>query len=925
MTAQLVSAWTDDGKVHLVERKGDQVFIRRVPAKWEFFVTGLDDVDRGHLSRDRRVRSVVREKGYDRIECRDRWERNEVTAIIETAARAKGSADRIKVLEGDVSPLRRLMSDYPDLEVDPSPRLAFFDIETDSRKTFVEMREGKARVLSWALEGADGKKFSGLLAADTDNAERALLTELLEAFRDYDCLLAWYGAGFDFQVIQMRAHVLKMQYRGRDIPWHRWTWLDHLEVFKKYNMHSDDGGEAKASYKLDHVATYLLGEGKKDFDASKTWEAWAAGGAERDRLLAYNIQDTALLPRIEAKTGFVSLHLAVCHICRVFPDTESLHATVQGDGFMLRLGSEYGYRWPTKPKVDENAERQQFAGAYVMEPKRKGAVENVHVCDFAGLYPSIMRTWNMSLDTKVARPDSVDRSKLLRLPDRPTYFRNDTDGMFRIALDRLVAKRAEYTKKMKEHAAGTEQHAFYKRLSGAFKIVANSFYGIAGSVYSRFFDPEIAEGVTQTGKWLLIQVLDGAAGRGWDPFYGDTDSGFVTGVDTETFRKFVDEMNGRWDEILAPFGVAAGKHHIDLDFEKTFHRLIMVSAKRYAGLYAMYKGKAATGDAKEVKGLEFKRGDAIRMAREFQSEVVNALLALELPQADAIRVIIDRWRDKVLNGDLELADVTLSQALTRPLKEYADRFSEPACKGCQYWFGGTDGSGKEKCPSCGVERVRVKQPAHVRVAREMQDAGIPLAEGARVSYLIVKDGDDHKPVMVDADRLPDLDRLYYWENRVYPPVERVVSLVYPQYQWTETGAAKKMREREANGQMRLDLSSGGKEPMPEAQPRRRQKKAVPTAKDPEVVIVVHTEPPGKADEKVAALRMEALNAALAAHPGAYRVRLVFEWQDEGKPVQVEMPTSVTVDVTQQSKKAILRAIGSGEVQSRVDLSGGGQN
>lgn len=957
--ADLVSAWTDDRKVRLVMKDGDGVAFRSVPARWTLFATGLDEVDRITLARDSKVVGCRLDGEYTRIDCKNRWARRDVEEALKKAARANPDAG-LEILEADVSPLVRLMADVGSLDVDPDPRLGFFDLETDSRATFTEMKEGHARILSWCIYDQKGNHWEAVLEEDTDDSERELISSFFEAAWGLDCLLAWNGDGFDFPVIQTRSEELGVRFRGRRVPWHRWTWLDQLEVFKKYNMHSDGGGEQKSSFKLGHVATYLLGEGKDDFDASKTWEAWAAGGEERAKLLAYCVKDTQLLPRIEEKTGFLGLHLAVCHICRIFPDTASLRATAQGDGFMLRLGTEHGYRWATRRRFDEAP--QQFKGAYVMTPTRLGAIDSVHVCDFSGLYPSIMRTFNMSPDTKVTDDrrlavqfretlDKTDRMEpviepgICQLPNRMTWFRNDTDGMFRIALDTLVAKRAEYQAEMKRETPGTPAHARAKRLQGAFKIVANSFYGITGSPYSRFFDPEIAEGVTQTGRWLLESVIAEAKARELDPFYGDTDSVFIAGG-VGSMKSLVAHMNQTWAQRLEPWGITDG-HHIDLDFEKTFKRLIMISAKRYVGSFEMYKGKKAAEDAPpEVKGLEYKRGDTIRLAREMQTEIVTALLKPgPLPDPDDLLGVIRRWRDQVLNGDLELADLTITQSLSKRVEDYITRFAGERCMNhkCGYHFGSKDKHGPKKCPQCGHERAVTGVPAHVRVAKLMKSRGTPLGEGARVAYVVVgsENGIEAIPA-ADDDALARADRIYYWEKRIYPASGRVLEKVYPGSHWGESKGNRKDRKLESAGQLRLDLAP------PVAVPRRRRRKATtpaPTTPAPKIPrrrkkksgTLPRERPPGprrrKVNRVVVTLQemnpdkdggveaqrrrriLEAVRTAIEAHPGTCPVKVRITWTDPqiGDVVKVELETGLSVAKTTAARAALERVAVPGTV------------
>lgn len=997
MTTELVSGWTEGRNVYLVENKGTAPRIRRLPAKWSFFAKGLDESDRKAVARDPGVIAVEHDDPYTRINCRDRKARKAIQETLRDAARENDN-DELEILEGDVNPLRRLLSDVSTLDVSPNPRLAYIDIETDSRKTFDQMKEGKARILSIVGTDAEEREFFRWVIDGDDNvSEREMLSHFFDALWPFDVVIAWNGDGFDFPVIQNRTEKLKVStLEGNEILWHRWCWLDHLEVFKKYNMHSDGGGEEKTSFKLDHVAHYLLGEGKDDFDASKTWEAWDEGGEERQRLLEYNAKDTKLLPRIEKATGFLSLHLAVCHICRVFPDTFSLNATAQGDGFLLRLGDEYGYRWPTKGRP--NDDEAKFAGAFVMEPTRTGAVDDVHVADFSGLYPSIMRTFNMSFDTKVtgaekkrlerkatrqieegpsvfARMNPVAPEGVCQLPERYTWFRTDRDGMFRIALDRLVAKRGEYQKAQGEATPGTEEWEHYKRLSGAFKIVANSFYGITGSPWSRFYDVDISEGVTQTGKWLLQQVIKGAKAKGLDPFYGDTDSVFVQGV-AEVFSKLVDELNDKWGELLEPWGIT-GEHYIKLAFEKSFARCVLISAKRYAAKLSWYKGKEADPDAKpEVKGLEFKRGDTIRLARDMQYEIVMMLLRPDLPEPDEIRDVVAKWKQRILKGDLELEEVVLTQSLSKPLEEYVDRFTTAKCKGCAHEFeDGTDAKGPDECPECGQKRKRSTAPMHVRVARKMKETGDPIGEGSRVPYLVIVNGEGNRePVPVSAGALEKIDREYYWD-RVYKASMRVLEKVYPEDRWNETAAEKKARlKAEATERNRGKVSdlplfsaNGVEDARPSVDPgkpkprrRRRKKRRVnpvdtkseqeplrprkrrrkrPRAPEPEpasedprprrrrrkkasgnrvTLTIVENSPEedGGAERPRRRRLLEAIRAAIEAHPGDLPVDVVIMWRDcfksadkrDEMTVRAKIPTGLAIDKTTDARRALERLV-----------------
>lgn len=813
---QIVSGWSDDSHVYCVERNGDDIRIRKTRATWSAFFKGLDDSDRLALKRTTEVTGMRVENEYTRVDFRNKWARisivNQVRERFEGAL--LGGDDSYDILEADVSPLRRLLTDSPEIAISGSPRVGWFDLETDSRVRFPDAIEGRTRILSWAVVDDRGRKIVDVLEAATDEAERALLGRFFDAIRELDVMLAWSGDTFDFPVLELRASALRVRMSNGNAPiWNRWAWLDAMNVFKKYNQ-AHDSGEERQSFSLNAIANQVVGEGKDAFDSSRTWHAWAAGGEERERLARYNLRDTELMPMIEAKTGFVALHLAVCETTRCIPDSASLGAAQQGDGFLLRLGSEHGYRFATKRYSESDESGGKFLGAYVMEPKKLGAIDNVHVCDFAGLYPSIMRSWNMSPDTYVF-PVDVPKfaGRVCKLPDRNAHFRTDRRGVIPLALDKLIAQRAEYTKRADAAEPGSPDWERYKRLSSAFKIVANSFYGIVGSPFTRFFDRTIAEGVTQTGAWLIKHVARTSEAAKLIPFYGDTDSVFVEG-DAETFSRVVSTLNEGWPGLLADMGCAESR--IKLEYEKSFKRLVIVSAKRYAGKFAIYKGKRAPDDMKpEVKGLEYKRGDSIRLARAMQGEAIEMLLRPELPDVGEFREFVARWHMHVLDDDLDPDDVVLSQSV-KALDEYSDRYTSPTCTAkigrgksatkCGYAF--TFGTARiyakgvekseSKCPTCGTERKGSTFPIHVRVAKLLAERGEEVTHGTRVRFYIVTPtadenvpkGATHAIPASDPGAFERVDRAYYWDNRVYGATQRVLEAVYPGRDWSAPAIPK---------------------------------------------------------------------------------------------------------------------------------------
>jgi DNA polymerase elongation subunit (family B) len=339
-----------------------------------------------------------------------------------------------------------------------------------------------------------------------------LLRELMTDLEPYDAVSGWNlgsswderkmvngqwvtipGEGFDAPLLRARMRRLATDQRALERFMQQWLWSDFMQLYKRANT-AAASGEEKQSYRLDHVARMVLGEGKHDFDSKECWEYWSAGGAKRQKMADYCLRDTEIL------VDFIALYQAITSVCHGFLDTHGIKPTELIDGIMLRMGAEMGYRFPTKPSFYPT--RNKFPGAYVMEPQQTGIIRDVHVADFAALYPSIFITWNMSPETK-GKAGCV-------APTTGVTFAKAPKGMLPMALEKLLDLRGEWKKKAASLPPGTPEWKEADRMSTALKVAANGFYGCVGSKYSRFYDREIAESVTQTGVFLIKQTLAAA-------------------------------------------------------------------------------------------------------------------------------------------------------------------------------------------------------------------------------------------------------------------------------------------------------------------------------------------------------------------------------------------------------------------------------
>ena len=756
-------AWVGDN-LQVVERDPDGVVrIRSERAPYVCFISASDAGPEflRAMRNDRRVVGASAEGAYYRIQWRDR----DTCLAMCGALHAKG----IATFEGDINPVRRWMTDHKPRQ--GRHRIAYLDLETDSRVKFSQKE--RARILCWAVIGEDGSKKVGVLEEDTDAAERLLLGRLLGVLNGFDLVAAWNGDRFDFPVLDARLELHRVPFtKGR------WLWLDQLALFQRMNSQVAESGDEKVSFKLNDIAHEVLGEGKADLDAAQSWQHWAAGGEDRRRLVRYCVQDTDLLRRIEEARGHIGLLQTLAETCNVFPDDRGVNPTIQAEGFLLALGAAQGYRFPTVLRRQAVAEK--YKGAFVMQPQVSGIAKNVHVGDFSGLYPSIIVTWNMSPETLLESPEAtalLDANRLAGYvewrrhhawsPLTGCYFRTDKEGILPHAVKEVMRLRKHWNKLKASLPPGTEEWVAANRKATAYKVAANSFYGVMGSPMSRFFCRGVAESTSQCGAHLIVETMKRASAKGMTPAYGDTDSLFVVGANRTEFEVFVQGCNADfYPGLLAELGCK--ENLIELAYEKEFERLVFVAAKKYAGRYVHFKGSLATTQSKpEVKGLEYKRGDSIRLARQFQAEAVDLLVGMVnggVEDPAVYEEMVGRWQTHILHGNLELADVVIRKSIQRELDAYAVRTKK-------------DGSAAKALP-------------HIEIAKRLKAQGQDMGEGAKVGYFVFDASGPETVYRSDQEWTGQCDRFEVWEKLVWPPTERLLAAAFPGHDWSAWGRAR---------------------------------------------------------------------------------------------------------------------------------------
>jgi len=231
-----------------------------------------------------------------------------------------------------------------------------------------------------------------------------------------------------------------------------------------------------------------------------------------------------------------------------------------------------------------------YEGATVLEPKAGFYEQPIATLDFASLYPSIMMAHNLCYCTLVPKgqQEGLPPSELTRSPSGDVFVKPSlARGILPEILEELLGARKRAKADLKK-ATDPFERAVLDGRQLALKVSANSVYGFTGAVVGKLPCLEISASVTAYGrqmiehtKALVMERFTAANGYASDAdvIYGDTDSVMVNfRVDSvaEAMRLGREAAEAITATFLKP---------ISLEFEKIYFPYLLISKKRYAGLY----------------------------------------------------------------------------------------------------------------------------------------------------------------------------------------------------------------------------------------------------------------------------------------------------------------------------------------------------
>ena len=453
--------------------------------------------------------------------------------------------------------------------------------------------------------------------------------------------------------------------------------LDYLQLYRKFSPIQ------QSSYRLDYIGEKEVGMKKVDYEGTLNdlYEN------DLQTFIDYNIRDVRILIELDKKLDFINIARGIAHLGHV--PYEDVHMSSRYlEGAILVYLKKIGVVAPNKPPRPKKLDNDKFAGAYV-QPPQKGRHEWVYDLDITSMYPSVIRSLNISPETKVGKVEGWDAEQFLSKNNNKTYslqnrngkeidkvnqtelkdylentgvsiasngvmYRTDKQGLIPALLTKWFNERVEMRKLVKKfnEQGDTEKENYFDRRQYLQKILLNSLYGVLGLPVFRFYDLDNAEATTLTGQ-ALIKFSKKITNHFYNKELNDNDD-YVIYIDTDSIfasavplikKRFPNDklsevmMTQRIMEICAEVQdylnvsydyfakkfLNIDKHVFDIKQEVVAKTGLFITKKRYGLRIINDAGRKC--DKIHVKGLDTVRSNFAVAMKELLSNVLEDILA----------------------------------------------------------------------------------------------------------------------------------------------------------------------------------------------------------------------------------------------------------------------------------------------------------
>lgn len=501
------------------------------------------------------------------------------------------------------------------------------------------------------------------------NNEIDMLKEFCKIFRElnFDIITAW-NIGFDLPYLINRMKEIKLfheisslspinkvyvrlagfERKFFDVVIGGIVIIDSLKLYK--TLHK---GELR-SYSLRNVCIEELNIDKGIVNTQKEWEK-----TDINDLLEYNKKDVELIVMLDDKRKLLDFVNSISDISKANMEDVKYYSRVS-DVLCLNYAKRNNIVLPSKRRYVKDSE--SYEGGYVLS--NPGLYENVISLDFASLYPNILKTFNLSIET--IDPEGDIDCLITRTSSKKK-------GIIVEVVDELINLRNRYKQKQLDAVFGSKEYYIYDATQQAAKnLYCTLGYGVNAFPSFRLYKKEVAESITAIGRELLKTTIKLVEKEGYKIILCDTDSVYIHLGDKfltlEDNIKESDRLLKMLNEYYNKWCISKGAKNplISIKFEKVYKRFLSITKKRYAGYITWREGK--TEEGLDIAGIHARRSDVPDFTKKFQKEFLIKLLNGK-PKEEILKYVRQNVK-KIKNFEFSLEYISIPTKLNRALDDY---------------------------------------------------------------------------------------------------------------------------------------------------------------------------------------------------------------------------------------------------------------
>jgi DNA polymerase I len=655
-------------------------------------------------------------------------------------------ATRIKALFKEGSQAYQLVLEYLPLFLSPAPHLprVALDIEVESAASdrIPDPDSASLPVIAAAFADDTGAGLVCLLrrksvestappqlpknvAVQYFDDERALLETVFGMVWRSPLLFTYNGDNFDLRYLVQRAK--KLNISAGDIPCHitgdtkgtpeaHLLYGVHVDLYRFFHNRSIQVYAFRNQYRevrLEDVSQAILGEGKHELVQEIRHLPLAA-------LAEYCWRDADLTIRLTQRDNDLVLNLILLLMRIAHEGMDDFTRSAVSNWIRSTLYFAHRQRHYLIPRQEEIAalkgeavtaaiiKGKKYMGAIVLEPKA-GVHFNVTVLDFASLYPSLMKAYNLSYETvRCNHPEC----KTNKVPGTPHWICTKREGLTNLIIGVIRDVRVEYFKpQSKEASLSPAQRSWFSVVEQALKVFLNASYGVLGASHFPLYCAPAAESVTALARHAITETIAEAEKLGVNVLYGDTDSLFLLEPTNEQLRQLIEHSERELK--------------VELDVDKEYRYVALSSRKKN------YLGVTVDGRV-DIKGLTGKKRNTPAFLQKAFMQMVEILR--QVRTADDFAAAKDRIlrlaREKLTmleRREFDVADLAIRVMLTKPLDTY-----------------------------------KKTTPQHVKAAKLLQESGREVESGDIIAFVKTVNGvkpvERTTPQEVDVPKYKELVR-----------------------------------------------------------------------------------------------------------------------------------------------------------------------